>query len=95
MFADVVDVTPLTRRTEPARVGSLLDAAFSAFDEVEALHGVQKIKTIGDACMAAARLPEPRPDHAEAIAEMALHMLGAIRRLSEPPAFDLAIRAGI
>jgi class 3 adenylate cyclase len=95
LFADVVDFTPLTARTEPARVVGLLDEVFSAFDTLAARHGVEKIKTIGDAYMVAAGLPEPRPDHAEAMAEMALDMLDAIRQLCESMGFDLAIRVGI
>ena len=95
LFADVVDFTPLTERTEPARVVGLLDEVFSAFDTLAARHGLEKIKTIGDAYMVAAGLPEPRPDHAEAMAEMALDMLDAIEQLCEPLGFDLAIRVGI
>ena len=95
LFADVVDFTPLTERTEPARVVGLLDEVFSAFDGFAARNGVEKIKTIGDAYMVAAGLPEARPDHAEVMAEMALDMLDAIKRVCEPLGFDLAIRVGI
>ena len=95
LFADVVGFTPLTERTEPARVVGLLDEVFSAFDALAARHGLEKIKTIGDAYMVAAGLPEPRPDHAEAMAEMALDMLDAIKQLCEPLGLDLPIRVGI
>jgi adenylate cyclase len=95
LFADVVDFTPLTERMEPARVVELLDEVFSAFDALAARHGLEKIKTIGDAYMVVAGLPEPRPDHAEAMAEMALDMVDVIRQLREPLGFDLAIRVGI
>jgi class 3 adenylate cyclase len=95
LFADVVDFTPFTERTSPALVVGLLDDIFSAFDALASRHGLEKIKTIGDAYMVAAGLPEPRIDHAEAMAEMALNMMDALERLGEPLGFDLAIRVGI
>ena len=60
-------------RPAPAVV-ELLNRYFSAFDALAERHGVEKVKTIGDTYMAVAGLPEPRPDHAEAIADMALSM---------------------
>ena len=95
LFADVVDFTPFTEQTEAVRVVTVLDAIFSAFDALAARHGLEKIKTIGDAYMVAAGLPEPRPDHAEAMAEMALDMQVEFGRLCEPLGLDLAIRIGM
>lgn len=95
LFADVVDFTPFTERTDPARVVGVLDDIFSAFDVLAARHGLEKIKTIGDAYMVVAGLPDPRPDHAEAMAEMALDMIDAVELLREPRGFDLAIRVGM
>ena len=95
LFADVVDFTPFTERTEPARVVGVLDEIFSAFDALAERHGVEKIKTIGDAYMVAAGLPEPRSDHAEAMARMALDMQIEFGRLCEPLGLDLAIRIGM
>ena len=59
----------------------VLDDLFTAFDRLAERHGLEKIKTIGDAYMAVGGLPEPRPDHAEAVAEMAL----AVREEVGPP----------
>jgi class 3 adenylate cyclase len=67
LFADIVDFTPFAERTEATRVVGVLNEVFSAFDVLAARHGVEKIKTIGDAYMVAAGLPEPRRDHAEAV----------------------------
>ncbi len=53
---------------------SLLDQVFSRWDALAGRHGLEKIKTIGDAYMAAAGVPDPRPDHALAAARMALEM---------------------
>jgi adenylate cyclase len=95
LFADVVDFTPFTERTDPERVVGVLDEIFSAFDALAERHRLEKIKTIGDAYMVAAGLPEPRPDHAEAMAEMALDMQAEFGRRCEPLGLDLAIRIGM
>jgi class 3 adenylate cyclase len=68
---------------------------FAAWDEVAAEHGVEKIKTIGDAYMVASGIPLPRADHAEAIAEMALAMGPEVARCSAEIGTPLEIRIGI
>lgn len=95
LFADVVDFTPFTERTAPERVVGVLDEIFGTFDSLAERHGVEKIKTIGDAYMVAAGLPEPRPDHVQAMAEMALDMQAEFGKLCEPLGLDLAIRIGM
>ena len=95
LFADVVDFTPFVERTEPARVVAVLDEIFSAFDGLAERHGLEKIKTIGDAYMVVAGLPAPRADHVEAMAEMALDMQTELPRLCGPLGLDLAIRIGM
>jgi adenylate cyclase len=95
LFADVVDFTPFTERTEPARVVGVLDEIFKAFDELAERHGLEKIKTIGDAYMVAAGLPEARPDHAQAMAEMAIDMQAAVARVCGQLGLEIAIRIGM
>jgi class 3 adenylate cyclase len=95
LFADVVAFTPFTERTAPERVVGALDEIFSAFDGLAQRHGLEKIKTIGDAYMVAAGLPLARADHAEAMAEMALDMLAEFTRVREALGLDLAIRIGM
>lgn len=95
LFADVVDFTPFVERTEPARVVAVLDEIFSAFDRLAERHGLEKIKTIGDAYMVVAGLPEPRTDHAAAMADMALDMQADLGRLCGPLGLNLAIRVGM
>jgi guanylate cyclase len=79
LFADVVDFTPWSERLPPADVVGFLDRLFSRFDRLAERHGLEKIKTIGDAYMVAAGVPTPRPDHARALALMALDMLDTMR----------------
>ena len=87
--------TPLSARLSPHELVRLLNSMFSAFDEISARYGVEKIKTIGDAYMVAGGIPVPRPDHAEAVAGMALELLPIIDRLETPTGAELNIRIGI
>jgi class 3 adenylate cyclase len=64
IFADIVNFTEFAARTSPADLVQRLGDLFNRFDELADQFGVEKIKTIGDAYMAAAGLPNPRPDHA-------------------------------
>ena len=74
LFADVVDFTPLASRLDARDVVGMLDRLFTAFDELVDRYEVEKIKTIGDCYMVAAGVPRPRPDHAQALAGLALEM---------------------
>ena len=95
LFADVVDFTPLAERLRPAEVVGVLDHLFSHFDTLADRYGLEKIKTIGDCYMAAAGVPTPRPDHAQAIALMALDMIDAMRTNDQVGHLGLELRIGI
>jgi class 3 adenylate cyclase len=95
LFADIVDFTRRSRQVGPAQVVAALNELFSAFDRLAQRHGLEKIKTIGDAYMVAGGLPQPRPDHAEAIAEMALGIREEVARRADPSGQPLAVRIGI
>jgi adenylate cyclase len=95
LFADVVDFTPWSERLTPAEVVGYLDRLFSHFDELAERHGLEKIKTIGDCYMVAAGVPTPRPDHARALALMALDMLEAMRSDDDVGELGLDLRVGI
>jgi adenylate cyclase len=96
LFADVVDFTPLSSRLDAREVVGLLDRLFTSFDELVDRHDVEKIKTIGDCYMAAAGVPTPRPDHAHALAALALEMGECARTcLPEGTEHDLRLRIGI
>jgi class 3 adenylate cyclase len=95
LFADIVGFTPLSATLPPERVVELLNTLFTRFDELAAQHRVEKIKTIGDAYMVVAGLPEPRADHAEAAAEMALDLRAAIAELGDKTGHALQIRIGL
>jgi adenylate cyclase len=95
LFADVVDFTPLSERLPPADVVGILDHLFSHFDMLAERYGLEKIKTIGDCYMVAAGVPTPRPDHARALALMALDMLEAMRSSDDVGHLGLELRVGI
>jgi class 3 adenylate cyclase len=95
LFADVVDFTPFAARETPARVVAVLNDIFSRFDTLAERHGLEKIKTIGDAYMVVAGAPEPRADHASVIVDMAIEMLDAAASVEPTPGSPLRLRIGI
>jgi len=74
LFADVVGFTPMSATMSPPELVGLLNAVFTTFDGFVEELGLEKIKTVGDEYMVAAGVPRERPDHAHAIAELALHI---------------------
>jgi class 3 adenylate cyclase/HAMP domain-containing protein len=95
LFADIVGFTALSQRTTPEALVGMLDELFTAFDRLAEKHGLEKIKTIGDAYMVVAGIPEPRADHARAITRMAVDMLTELREYAERHDTELGIRIGI
>ena len=95
VFADVVDFTPLAGRLAPAEVVGILDRLFSHFDTLVERHGLEKIKTIGDAYMAAAGVPDPLPDHACRAALLALDMRDMLATPTIADQMGLELRIGI
>jgi adenylate cyclase len=95
LFADIVGFTPLAASMSPTALVELLNQIFSRFDTLVEAYGLEKIKTIGDAYLAVGGLPLPKPDHAEAVAEMALGMIEAIASFSNLQGEPLSLRVGI
>ncbi|WP_254564551.1 adenylate/guanylate cyclase domain-containing protein [Oscillatoria sp. HE19RPO] len=95
LFADIVGFTELSSHISPWELVELLNQIFSEFDALAELHQLEKIKTIGDAYMVVSGLPEPRDDHAQAIADMALDMQRAIATFNNKTGQNFRIRIGI
>jgi len=95
LFADLVDFTRRSQPSSPQQVVQVLDELFTAFDQLTRRHGLEKIKTIGDAYMVAGGLPTPRPDHAQAVADLALAMQMEVPRRADPNGRPLQVRIGI
>ena len=94
LFADLVGFTPVAAQTSPVELVQRLDCIFGEFDRLASRHGVEKIKTIGDAYMAAAGVPEPSDDHAERTVALGRAMLAAVTR-ADPEDQPFEIRIGI
>jgi len=94
LFADLVGFTPVAAQTSPVELVQRLDCIFGEFDRLASRHGVEKIKTIGDAYMAAAGVPEPSDDHAERTVALGQAMLAAVTR-ADPEDRPFEIRIGV
>jgi class 3 adenylate cyclase len=95
LFADIVGFTDLSRRLSAGEIVALLNDLFSRFDRLARLHGVEKIKTLGDGYMAAAGVPVSRPDHAEAVARLALDMRRHFDAFRRERGMPLRLRIGV
>jgi class 3 adenylate cyclase len=95
LVADLVGFTTLSTHIDPEQVVNFLNEIFSAFDLLIEMHGLEKIKTIGDACMVAGNLSISSPDHVEASAKLALDMQAEIIRLNQQYETSFQLRIGI
>ncbi len=95
LFADLVDFITLANHMDPQELVTLLNDLFSRFDHIAGQYGLEKIKTIGDSYLVVGGLPEPRTNHAEAVAEMALDMMSALASLNQERGTRLSLRIGI
>lgn len=95
LFADIVNFTDLSSQTSPQELVGLLNQIFSTFDRLSEEYQVEKIKTIGDAYMVVGGLPDPNPNHAIAVANMALAMQTAITTFISKDGRRFKIRIGI
>ncbi|MDP3036742.1 MAG: adenylate/guanylate cyclase domain-containing protein [Rhodocyclaceae bacterium] len=95
MFADIVDFTRVAAHMAPGQVFAMLNRIFSAFDDLVEQHGLEKIKTIGDAYMVAGGINAKHADYSAAIADLALAMREVLRRDFTVNSSRLEMRMGI
>lgn len=95
LFADIAGFTQLAATLPPEKVVEILDRIFTRLDALADEHGLEKIKTIGDAYLAVAGLPEPQSDHAERVADMALAMRNEFESREAFTRYDLTLRVGM
>jgi len=95
LFSDLVGFTEISSKLAPTELVSHLNALFSGFDAHAHELGVEKIKMIGDAYMVVAGVPEPRADHAQALAEMGLRMIETVERSKRESGAPFTARIGI
>ncbi|MFZ1431070.1 MAG: adenylate/guanylate cyclase domain-containing protein [Geminicoccaceae bacterium] len=95
LFADIVGFTTIAAALPAALLVADLDRIVSRFDELAAELGVEKIKTVGDAYLAVAGVPEAHPAHADAAAELALRMTEAVHALAPDLNAAYELRVGL
>jgi adenylate cyclase len=95
VIADAVGSTEQGARSSPEEFAAALDELFRRFDQIADEHGLEKIKTIGDAYMAVAGAPVPMEDHAAAAASMALDILAEAGQVRWPSGDPLRVRVGV
>jgi len=95
LFADAVNSTAEAAKTSPEEFAETLDQLFRRFDAVADRHGLEKIKTIGDAYMAVAGAPVSMRNHAAAAAEMALDVLAEAGEVRWPSGDPIVVRVGV
>jgi len=95
LFADIVEFSKYSASVSVEVLVGMLNEIFTAFDKIAADRGLEKIKTIGDAYMAAAGLPDPVSDPTVRAAHMALDMMEAVERINATRGYDLQVRIGM
>src|SRR5579859_4801694 len=95
MFADVVNFTRLAEELTPSQVVSFLDGMFTHFDALTEQHGLDKIKTIGDAYMVVGGLAENRLNYVDHVADMALEMIELTRSDPQMRRLGVELHVGI
>ena len=94
-FADAVGSTEQAARSSPEAFADALDALFRRFDMIADRHGLEKIKTIGDAYVAVAGAPTPVADHADAAVGMAVDILYDVGTIRWPSGDPIVVHGGI
>ncbi len=95
LFADLVGFTNFASTKTPTELVEILNQIFIEFDLLSNRHGLEKIKTIGDAYMVVGGLPIQRADHASSIAKIALDMQSFIARFNTQINEKFSLRIGI
>ncbi|WP_083128979.1 adenylate/guanylate cyclase domain-containing protein [Mycolicibacterium tusciae] len=95
LFADIADYTKRASDTTPSDLVRFLDRLYTDLDLLVDKHGLEKVKTSGDSYMVVSGVPEPRPDHIEALACLALDMAEAVADLKDPNGHAVPLRIGL
>ncbi len=95
LFADIAGFTERASDIAPDRLIRFLDRLYSDFDALVDKHGLEKIKVSGDSYMVVSGVPQPRPDHVEALADLALDMAETAARLKDSRGNPLPLRIGL
>jgi adenylate cyclase len=95
LFADIAGYTKRASDTPPSELVRFLDRLYTDLDALVDRHGLEKVKTSGDSYMVVSGVPEPRDDHIEALACLALDMADAVADLKDPQGREVPLRIGL
>jgi adenylate cyclase len=95
LFADIAGYTKRASDTTPTDLVRFLDRLYTDLDALVDLHGLEKVKTSGDSYMVVSGVPQPRADHVEALACLALDMADAVADLKDPQGRAVPLRIGL
>ncbi|MEO3760614.1 adenylate/guanylate cyclase domain-containing protein [Mycobacterium sp. B14F4] len=95
LFADIAGYTKRASDTPPDELVRFLDRLYTDLDALVDRHGLEKVKTSGDSYMVVSGVPQPRPDHIEALACLALDMADAVAELRDPRGREVPLRIGL
>ena len=95
LFADIVGFTELSSSMRADELVGVLNDVFTVFDDLVEEHGLEKVKTIGDAYMVVGGLTDPSPDHSERVARMAIALAARIAEIEAASLFGIRFRVGI
>ncbi|MGA9493311.1 MAG: adenylate/guanylate cyclase domain-containing protein, partial [Mycobacterium sp.] len=95
LFADIAGFTERASDMAPEHLIRFLDRLYGDFDALVDEHGLEKIKVSGDSYMVVSGVPQPRVDHVEALASLALDMAEAASRLKDAQGNPLPLRIGL
>ena len=95
LFADIAGYTKRASDTTPSELVRFLDRLYTDLDALVDRHGLEKVKTSGDSYMVVSGVPEPRDDHMEALACLALDMADAVADLKDPQGRAVPLRIGL
>jgi adenylate cyclase len=95
LFCDIVGFTQFATEMKPSELVDLLNHVFTLIDGLVDEFGLEKVKTVGDAYMVSGGVPDPRPDHAAAVAGFALKLQDSIPKLWSRDSLPLQLRVGI
>lgn len=95
LFADIAGFTERASHMPPADLVRFLDRLYTTFDRLVDKHGLEKIKTTGDSYMVVSGVPQPRADHVEALAALALDISRAVGDLRDPTGRPVPLRIGM
>jgi adenylate cyclase len=95
LFADIAGYTERASDTSPEELVAFLDDLYTSLDALVTLHGLEKVKTSGDAYMVVSGVPQPRPDHLEALADLALDIADTVDGLTDSRGHAVPLRIGL